>query len=279
MRGSRIGSLLCVALLAAACCATLSASIITSGHFDFSGTVYVTAAEATPVVISGVGTCPANDQCIFWSDPTGAAIGKVDVSNTGLPNGDIPLALAGNDAANISSLQNPPNVVDGAGFPPQTFMTFNNGGVTTALMINLIDPGIESAALCAAAAASGQHCTLPGSLFNFVNNPPPNPVGTPCGQFGCQATATWAVEGVTSGNPGPQEAWSANFTSQFPLGIPYQTVFALLQANGFVSNTFSATLTLIPNSTLPEPPPVTLMGLGLGLVVLAAGLRRRFSRS
>lgn len=275
MRGSRFGSLLIVALLAAACCATLSASPITSGSFDFSGTVYVTTPKAAPVVTPG-GTCPTGLACIFWTDPTAAVVGKVDISASGLPNGDIPVGISGNLAANISSLQNGPDIVGAPGFTAQTFMTFNNGGITTVLMINFIEPGIESAAACGLAAVSGQHCTLPGSLFNFTNNPPPAG-GTACGQFGCQATATWSVDGVTSGNPGAQEAWSANFTSQFPLGIPYQTVFNLLNANGFVSNTYSATLTLIPNGTTPEPPPSALMGLGLGLVVLAAGLRRRLS--
>ena len=217
-------------------------AIITNGHFDISGTIYVTAAAVGPVV-TPAGTCPALTACIFWADPTNAVFNKVDISATGLPNGDIPVTIAGNLAANISNLTNPPEVVGGAGFAPQPFISFNNGGITTTLNINFIDPGIYSSALCGAAPASGQQCTLPGSPFNFVNNPPPTPTGTPCGTQ-CQATATFVFEGVTAGNPNPQEHWTANFTSQFPSGTPYQTVFAQLAAQGYVTNTFSATITL-----------------------------------
>jgi len=260
--------ILSVLLLLSGLATSSFGAFITNGHFDIGGTIYVTNFQTAAQVTPG-GTCPASAggmQCIFWTDPTGASIGKVDISNSGLPNGDIPLALSGNDAGNISPLQNPPQGVGGAGFANTLFLSFNNAGITTQLLINFIDPGIYSSLLCGGIPISGTSCTLPGSLFSFVNNPPPGP-GNACGATGCQATATWVVEGTTAGNPGPfQEHWTANFSAQFPQGTPYQTVFNQLQANGFVSNTFSATVTLAP--IVPEPDTTILMGVGLLMVGL-----------
>jgi hypothetical protein len=252
-----------LAVLLAASGRTSFGAIITTGHFDFGGTIYVTGAGG---VATPGGVCPAGTQCIFWTDPTNTALNKADISGSGLPNGNIPLAISGNLAANIFNLTNPPEVVGGAGFAPSPFMTFNNGGITTSLLINFIDPGIYSSANCFSAPISGQQCTLPGSPFNFVNNSPPS-VGNPCGDL-CQATATWVFEGVTSeGNK-----WVGNFTSQFPLGKDYQEVFSDLATTGFVSNTFSGTITLIPT---PEP---ATMGLTGGALLLA-GLCLRRKRS
>ncbi len=249
-------------------------SVITSGTFAIGGTLYVTNFSTSAITTPG-GTCPASASgmaCIFWADTAGTGNGLADISTTGLPNGDIPTSIAGNDAANISELTTPPEVV-GSAFASQTFMTFNNGGITTALDINFIDPGIYSAALCGAAAAVGQQCTLPGSLFSFVNNPPPAN-GTPCGT-GCQAEANFVLEGVTSGNPGKQSTWAANLRSGFPVGMPYQAVFAELASQGYVSNTYSGTITLTAPSTVPEPGTMVFFVTGAGLIGLCALLRRR----
>jgi len=224
-------------------------SVITTGFFDFSGTVYVTNAQAGAVV-TPAGTCPAFVACIFWQDPAGTSFGKADIATDSLPNGDIPFALAGNDAANVSSESNPTEVVGGAGFAPTTFMTFNNAGVTTDLLLDYIDPGVFTAAACGASPTPGQTCTLAGSLFSFTNNAPPPG----------QATAQWAFQGITNT---PNVTWAGNFTSQFPLGDPYQTVFGQLSVNGYVSNTFSGTITLTTTSGTPEPASLGLMMIGL----------------
>ena len=241
------------------------AGIVTNGSFAISGTVYVTdiTGRVTPA-----GTCAAGSQCIFWQSGATTTLLRADISTSGLPSGSgvglIPTSIAGNDAAILTNLSNPPNLVDGVGFTDQTFLTFNpatGSGITTALMLNFIAAGIYSPAACSAnpaLAAVGQVCTLPGSLFNFVNNP------------GLQATATWVFDGVTSGNPNPQEIWTGNLSSQF--SFPFQTVLANLSANGYVSNTYSGTITLGPN---PAPEPGSLIMIGTGMIGLAVLLRRR----
>jgi MYXO-CTERM domain-containing protein len=261
MRGSSIGRLLFVALLAA-CVATLSASPILTGTFNISGNITVDNP--------GVGGCPVTSQCITWTDPPATAANKADIAGSGLTGVFAGIAgFSGTDAANISNLTSPPETVGGGGFGFQPFMSFNNGGVTTTLLINFIAAGIYSSANCFnPTPAIGQNCTSANSLFNFVNNPG---IG---GGLPPQATATWVLSGMT--NDG-KSLWSGNFTAQF--GVPFQSVFAQLGATGSVTNSYSATFTLIPTSGTPEPPPSVLMGLGLGLVVLAAGIRQRFSRS
>jgi len=232
---------------------------ITHGTFDISGTVYVTNPEATAVV-TPAGTCPANTSCIFWQDGSGTTNGKVDISATGLPNGDIPVAIAGNEGANVASLQDPPDAVGSAISVP--FMTFNNGGVTTTLTLTEILPGVFSSAECTSAPTVGQVCTLPGSPFNFVNDPP----------VPGQATMTWAFEGI---GDAPGVTWLGNFTSQF--GTPFQEEFGDLATNGYIDSTFSATMSLSGSPTpAPEPGTIVLLTVGIGSLLL---FRRRAFRA
>jgi hypothetical protein len=242
-------------LLAGALCTSLQASPILFGTFNIAGNITV----SNP----GFNGCPAGTLCISWTDPPATAANKVDIAGTGLTGVFSSIVgFSGNDAANISNLQSPPEIVDGPGFAPQTFMSFNAPGVTTTLLINFIAAGIYTPAQCALAPAVGQQCTIPGSLFNFVNNPPPAPVGP-------QATATWVLSGVT--NDG-QSTWFGNFTAQF--GVPFQTVLAQLQNTGSVTNSYSGTITVIQNPGVPEAGTMSLLGLGL---VGFSMLRRRRS--
>jgi len=234
---------------------------ITNGVFDISGTIFVTNPEASPVV-TAAGTCPTGVACILWQDANGTTSGKVDISTAGLPSGDIPVGIAGNDAANVATLMNPPDGV-GTAIDLPDFMTFNNAGVTTTLTLTQILPGIYTSTDCTAAPAVGQTCTPAGSLFNLVNNPPPTG----------QATVTWVLEGTTSSG----STWVGNFTSQFPQNTPFQTVLSNLETNGFVNNTFSATITLTPPSMVPEPGTMVFMAIGSALIGLAALLRNRRS--
>lgn len=260
----------------------LSGATITNGVFDIAGTIYVTDASG---VTTPAGSCAAGTQCIFWVDPTGTLLGKADISSTGLPNGNIPASIAGNAAGNIDTLTNPPEVV--GTFAAQPFFSFNNGGVTTVLDINQILPGLYSNTNCntnTATATTGETCTPTGSLFSFVNNPPPSPAGTNCNvtsggttTLECQATATWAFQGITNDS---NATWVANFTSQFSSGTPYQSVLAQLGTQHFVSNTYSATITLsqpVTTQSTPEPSSWELL-LGGAFVAVGAGLRRSRAR-
>lgn len=264
-----------MALLLAGLAQTSFGSIITQGSFSIAGTVYVT--DASGVTIPGVGSCPAGTACVIWVDPAGTTVSKVDIGTTGLPNGNIPLSIAGNDAGNISTLTNPPEVV--GTFAAQPFFSFNNGGVTTVLNINDIVQGIDptSCNLNPATATVGETCTPGVSFINFVNNPPPDTPGQNCtvgGQLECSATATWVFRGTTSDS---NSTWSGNFTSQFNEGQPFETVLGTLAAQHFVSNTFSATITLTPTPTVPEPSTWEFM-LGTAFIGLGVGLRYRMRR-
>jgi hypothetical protein len=250
MRGRNIGRLLFVALLAVTCCATLSASPI-FGTFNFGGSL---TATATTITWSSDTTPSAANVAVVGGTPTGSFAGHL-VSGTQI------------GIQNLNSATEPANSTTFA--PPLPFISFAASTGLPALMINRVFHGINGSAGCTASpAAVGQMCTVagpPSSPFNFVNNN-----GGLNG--GPAATATFAMSGVSADG---SSVWSANFTAQF--NVSFQAVFANLASAHSVSNTFSATLIAAP-AGVPEPGSMVLMGFGLGLVVLSAGLRRRFSR-
>jgi hypothetical protein len=222
------------------------------GTFDIAGNITVTNP--------GQGGCPAGIACILWTDPPATAANKADIAASGLSGVFTTPGFSGNDAANIFNLQNPPEIVDGPGFAPTLFMSFNNAGFTTTMLINFIAAGTSATGntLCGAAPAPGQTCTPTGSLFTFFNAE----LGT--------SSATASFSGIT--NDG-LSTFTGIFTTHF--STPYQTVLANLAANGSVTNSYSATFILSP---IPEPDPMTLTACGLGLVLFSAALRRRFGR-
>ena len=245
------GRLLFVALLAVTCCATLSASPI-FGTFNFGGSI---TATGTTITWASDTTPPVANTAVVGGVPTGsfAAAGLVSGNQIGIQN--------------LNSTTEPANSTPFA--PPLPFISFAASTGLPALMINEVFHGINGSAGCTATpAAVGQVCTVagpPNSPFNFVNNN-----GGLNG--GPAATATFALSGVSADG---STVWAANFTAQF--NVPFQTVLATLASAGSVSNTFSATLIAAP-AGVPEPGSMVLMGFGLGLVVLSASLRRRFSR-
>jgi hypothetical protein len=254
MRGSRFGSLLCVALLAVACCANLSASAI-FGTFNIAGTLFVTQNTITWV---NNDTGSTADKATVGPGATGSFAG---VLNTGA-------IITIKDLNRATEPTTNPDTT----FTPQLYVSFD-GTTLPMLNINEIFHGFEGVAGCAASPpAVMQACTpdVPGapSPFNFVNNPPPAP-------FGPQATATFVFTGLTADG---LSRWQANFTSQFT--VPFQTVLAGFGPTSTVSNTYSGsfTVTALPPPGTPEPPASALMGLGLGLLGLGAGLRHRLSR-
>jgi hypothetical protein len=229
------------------------ASMITSGTLSIAGTIYVTAPGG---VTTPGGTCPAGSIVgIFFQDTATPAINdKVDIAPVGRPNGDIPLAIAGLNAGNIFKLMNPPDT-EGTLSPPEQFLTFNNAGITTALDIDFIAPGVNGSAQCGLAPAPGQLCTPPDSLFNLQN------------LTATSSSIGWRFQGITSDSA---STGTGTFTSQFNT-VPLQTVLAALATNGFVSNTFAGQITLVP---IAEPEPLSYLLLGCGMIAGGTLLRR-----
>jgi hypothetical protein len=238
------------------------ASIITNGTFSIAGTIFVTGVGP---ITTPAGTCLAGIQCFQWQDTANPALtGKVDINASGLPNGDIPLAIAGNDAANMFQLNNPPDIPPS--FPAVPLMSFNSiPGLTTVLLVNNVPLGINGTAGCPSpfgsgnVPAAGQTCTIPGSPFNLQN------LST------TQSIVTFRMAGFSADGT---STWSGTFTSQFN-NIPYQTIIQQLNTNGFVFNSFSAQITLSP---VPEPGSLSFLLLGSGMIVSATLLRRMSRR-
>jgi len=256
-----------------------SAAVLTNGFFHVGGTIYVTNLENVPVV-TPAGICPANVRCILWQDPTGVVDQEVDISSAGLPNGDIPLSIFGNLAADMFNLEDPPNSVNPSGFPSQLFLQFNsppvNPPVSTQLWIDLINPGSYSAALCAEdPARSNSVCTPVGSLFELRNAPPPLPGGTVCGN-GCTASANWSFEGTLEGPGQPAGGtWVGAFSTTFQNGKTYQEIFTELSTAHFVKATFDGVMTLQTPQNVPEPAMFGMIGLLLVLVPMASKRYRK----
>jgi hypothetical protein len=244
---------LATVLLGGLICASLHAAPIT-GTFNIAGTITVTNTNITWTLNDVPFTA---DKATIGPGDTGsfAPLAGSMVTIHDLTNGPLPLGqpVGVNIAPAFPFISFDSPIAIAAGFPT--------------LNLNFIFPGIYSSAACGTLPpAVGQTCTpsVPGgSPFNFVNNPPPAPLGP-------QATATFAFQGVTSDG---LENWIGNFTSQFT--VPYQTVLSQLGTTGSVTNTFSASFTLSPVPPVPEAGTMSL--LGLGLVAFSYKLRRRRS--
>uniref|UniRef100_Q026P2 Uncharacterized protein n=1 Tax=Solibacter usitatus (strain Ellin6076) TaxID=234267 RepID=Q026P2_SOLUE len=234
-----------------------SASIITNGTFSIAGTIFVTSAAG---VTTPAGVCPVGISCIFFADTgTPAQNGKIDIAPFGLPNGDIPLAISGNDAANMFTQFNPPEIPPTIN-PPVPLMSFLNAGINTVLELTSFPLGINGAAGCLAVIpAAGQVCTPPGSPFNLQN------------LTATSSTVTFKMGGVSLDGT---SVWTGIFASQFN-NIPFQTVLNSLATNGFAANTFSGQITL---SAVPEPGSLSFLLLGSGMIASATLLRKLVRR-
>lgn len=237
MRGIR---LLSMAALGAALCGSLLAGPIT-GTFSMSGDVTVTATT------------------IDWtSDAMGNAANMFTLTLGSPPS--YSTEDGQNGIANLNIAVEPVN----SAFTPVTFITFDVTPSLPPLELNFIEPGQSNSSECGATPAVNQTCTPPnagGSPFTFTNNEPGSNI---------QSTAQWVFTGVTSDGA----TWQVDFTSQF--GVPFQTVLQNLQTNGFVENSYSATVTV--QGAAPEPSSLVMFGIGLGLVVLwrsGAAARKR----
>src|SRR5881296_1006018 len=109
--------LLPTVLLAALLCTSAYAAPLLTGTFDIAGNITVSNA--------GFNGCPAGSLCISWTDPPATAANKADIAGSGLTGVFTTPGFSGNDAANITNLISPPEIVGGGGFAPQPFMSFN----------------------------------------------------------------------------------------------------------------------------------------------------------
>jgi hypothetical protein len=226
--------------------------------FNFAGNLTVTLIDLSP--------SPGSINTINWNaNTTGNPPNLAEIGP--FATGDFAGVLLSGMLLNIANLDSAiePSLNPDGTFPAQPFISFNPAGLFPDLMINQIFHGFAIGCPLTTPAV-GQVCTPalpPGSNgvspFNFVNNP---------GIGGSiTSTATFSFSGITAG----RNQWEAVFTSQFL--IPYQFVLNELIGLGQVQNTFSASV--LVSGPVPEPRPSALIGLGLVLVVLSAGLRRR----
>jgi PEP-CTERM motif-containing protein len=206
---------------------------ITTGTFNLDGTM----------TLSGTGLAPqiTFTQNVAPFPPNKATIG---------PGATGSFAALGGTTASIQNVSNPPAVTGGAGFAPQSFLSFDAAPALGTLPLNFIFAGINSAASCGAAPAVGQVCSPANTPFNFQNVP------------GGGSTLSFVFQGIS--NPAGS-TWTGIFTSQFH--TPYQTVLATLATGGAVTNTYSATFNVVP-----EPTSLALVLGGLGILV---GVSRR----
>lgn len=222
-----------IAALAGTFSASLHATPI-SGTFDMSGIVTVTTTQMT----FNSDVAPNLADMFTLSSGTDSFAGK-----------------DGQQGVNDLNIATEPV---GSTFAEQPFIIVPG---LPSLDINFIYAGTGGSADCTATPAVGQTCTPPnpgGSPFTFTNDNPPTAI---------QSSAQWVFSGVTSDG---LSTWTANFTSQF--NTPYQTVLAAFEPGnaGFVSNSYSATATVVV-SPIPEPGPLALTAFG---VIALAGFRR-----
>ena len=225
-----------IATLAVTTLATMAQAGFISGTFDLNGTMTVTAAPTTPRVIS-------------WTRTAGGTANLADIAN----QSGFFASMVG--PVGIANLVDPPEVVDGGGFPLTPFLSNALMGVSNALDINFIYAGIYSSAQCGSAPAVGQVCTIANSPFSFVNQP------------GGGSTASFVLAGTTHDG---LSRWTGTFTVQFD--TPFQTVFTNNLTNP-ITNTYSGTIVA---TAIPEPGTLATMGLsGLGLLAFARWRRRK----
>lgn len=228
------------------------ASPILDGTFNLAGTFSVTGFSL--IHWQNNGTPPVGDE---------ATIGSTGLSGT------FASLAPGGENVMIDDLTNPPEVVNSM-FSPTPFLAFTTMPAWATLLADFIPqaPVIDPSNNCPSGTpAVGQTCTLSGSPFTLTNisGTISHPVGTQVG---------FVFDGVTSDG---KSVWTANYTAQF--NVPYQTLLAELFPKtgppGTVTNTFSATFTVVAAPTVPEGSTAGYMTIGSVVLLLGVYFRKR----
>jgi hypothetical protein len=230
-----------------------------TGIFDGGGTATVDLFD--------IFFCP-NGQTPSGADaPTACSAASGNISLSGGTGSFLPINAGYGSASTILSLNSASEPLNTLVNVPN-FVVLNPTVGAPNIAINLTEvlagSFLGNPLNCpAGAAAGGQICTPAGSAFNLINST----ATTSSATFTLDITAT---DGIAA----DKASGTAVFTAQF--GVPYQTVLAALTSGGGTGNyssTYSATFTLEPSATTPEPMTFLLTGVGL-LVVGILGRRR-----
>jgi hypothetical protein len=214
------------------------------------------------------GSVSVTETGITWTSNTNVA-DQATISSLGLSGSFAALAGATVGINDLTDL--PGDQPVGVSFSNFDFIDFPSALAYPSLDANFFALGSGNPANCSTTGtpSAGQTCTLTASTI------PSEPDGSPFTFLNtlngsnscCNTSATWDISGVTSDG---LSTWSAIFASEFT--VPYQTVLSNFEANGFVSDSFSAAITVNIESA---PEPSALMLAGSGLILVSLRFRRR----